>query len=312
MVRIQKYARPRKRVIDQQAVASFLYSLGFETETITQEWRHLTAFGRYRGQSAVFKLASTLRTNPYTRNEWRWNEAVGQIPEAKRPHLAVPRNLDAGEFEKKFYLITTRFPGNHLVKPKQSLPESVHNLLPKVAAATRELELLPLATDTIFARQGLIPHTKAGPEILESATKWASYVPIDLDPFLKIIDLAKNSIRTCPIHGDFVLRHMFVVHQKIGLIDGEHARQYGPNHFDVAQCYIRIRNDHAAPRAAQEYLHYFFKLLSTVDQQSFWQELKPLLIQRYIGDLWGAAKNPRRLAELAQLGNEILHDTVLD
>jgi hypothetical protein len=37
----------------------------------------------------------------------------------------------------------------------------------------------------------------------------------------------------------------------------------------------------------------------------------PPLIQRYIGDLWGAAKNPRKLAELEQLGQEIMEDKLL-
>lgn len=308
----QKYARPRKRVIDQTAVAQYLATLGFAVEKISQEWRHLTAFGTYQNQPAVFKLASTQRTAPYTQNEYRWNEAVHRVPESKRPNFTVPKNLATGTFANLFYLITTRFPGELLVQAKQLLSQPAMRQIQHIAAATREIELLPLPSTGNFARLSRIPRTAVGQEIVDSSVKWASYVPLNLDPFLKIVDGAKTAIRTCPIHGDFVIRHLFLVNGKIGAIDGEHARRYGPNHFDVAQYYIRLRHDHTALTEARQYLQHFYELLPTADQKTFWQELKPPLIQRYIGDLWGAAKNPRRLAQLQPLGNEILHDTVLD
>ena len=95
------------------------------------------------------------------------------------------------------------------------------------------------------------------------------------------------------------------------LSHSEHAGAKGPLYYDVAQFYIRLRNDHNARDVGQKYLREFRDLLPPSDKQNFWDELKPVLIQRYIGDLWGAAKNPKKLDELAPLGQEILKGTII-
>ena len=59
---------------------------------------------------------------------------------------------------------------------------------------------------------------------------------------------------------------------------------------------------------AQDYLKEFSNLLPKSDKQNFWEELKLVLTQRYIGDLWGATKNPKRLKKLEPLGDEILEN----
>jgi len=50
-------------------------------------------------------------------------------------------------------------------------------------------------------------------------------------------------------------------------------------------------------------------------KNSFWQELKTPLIERYIGDLWGDSrhkrKDPVKMKKLYQLGQTILQDTVI-
>ncbi len=308
----KEFARPRKRTIDQEAVSHFLASLGFQTERITQEWRHLTAFGTFGGKEAVFKLATTLATARYTHNEFNWNEAVHLTPEDKRPNFTVPENFSCGHYGKLFYFIAQRFMGEPFAQPRVVLSDDIKVRIKQIATITREIELLPIPANTEFAK---IHHShkqvSIGQKLLNSASEWASQVPRSLDKFIKVIDDSKDRLRTCPAHGDFVMRQMYDVDGKIGVIDGEHAGLQGAYHYDVAQFYIRLRNDHNALKEDKQYLHDFYDLLPPGDKDIFWQELKPPLIQRYIGDLWGAAKNPQKLSELEQLGKEIIEDKIL-
>ena len=308
----KKFARPRKRTLDQKAVSHFLTSLGFQTERITQEWRHLTAFGTFEDKQAVFKLATTLVTARYTQNEFNWNQAVYLTPEDERPNFTVPGNFASGHYEKLFYFIAQRFMGEPFIQPRATLSVAIKKRMKQIAAVTREIELLSIPLNSEFAKtQTSQEQVPVGQKLLNSATEWASQVPNNLNAFLRVIEDSKDTLRTCPAHGDFVIRQMYDIDGKIGLIDGEHAGLKGAYHYDVAQFYIRLHNDHNAPEEAKQYLHDFYDLLSTEDKDSFWQELKPPLIQRYIGDLWGAAKDPQKLDDLEQLGRKIINDKVL-
>jgi len=308
----KEFARPRRRTIDQGAVSHYLASLGFQTERITQEWRHLTAFGMFEGKEAVFKLATTLATARYTQNEFNWNEAVHLTPEDKRPNFTVPKNFSSGHYGKLFYFIAQRFMSEPFAQARAPLSNEVKRRMKQIAAVTREIELLSIPSATKFAHTHIShEQVSVGQKLLNSATEWASQVPRNLDTFLKVIDDSKGTLRTCPAHGDFVIRQMYDVNGKIGLIDGEHAGLKGAYHYDVAQFYIRLRNDHNALEEARQYLRDFYDLLSPEDKDSFWEELKPSLIQRYIGDLWGAAKDPQKIEELEQLGKEIISNKVL-
>ena len=305
------YARPKRRNIDKVAVTEFFHSIGFNAKRITQEWRHLTAFGTYEGKDAVFKLASTIKTSTYTQNEFYWNEAVHLVAEKQRPNLTVPLNFSSGKYGKLFYFIAQRFMNEPFAMPKSAISEEVASRIQQIAAITREIELLSIPGTSVFAKgHNARKELSMGQRLLNSASEWASQVPKDLDAFLEIIDDAKEQIRTCPVHGDFVIRQMYDVDGKIGVIDGEHAGLKGAYHYDVAQFYLRLRNDHDALELAHQYLNHFYNLLPKDEQETFWSGLKPVLIQRYIGELWGAAKDSNKLATLETLGTEILEDKV--
>jgi hypothetical protein len=310
----RKYGKPKKRNLDQKKVKEFLVDLGFEIELIAQEWRHLHAFGKFKGKDAVFKLASTQATSSRTQNEYHWNEAVHLIPENKHPNFTVPENYSSGFFDKLFYFIAERFLGEPFLKRNSNDMNRVIPKIPQIAKATYELENLPIPSDCEFAKTKKSSRQKKDPVghgLLRSATEWANQVPRDLDSLLEVIEKFKDSLRTSVGHGDFVIRQMYYVKGRVGIIDGELAGFKGPLYYDVAQFYIRLRNDHDAKDIAQKYLMEFKNLLSLSDKQSFWEELKPVLIQRYIGDLWGAAKKPKKLDELAPLGKEILENRII-
>lgn len=308
-----KYGRPKKRNLNQERVAEFLRNLDFEIESISQEWRHLHAFGKFEGKDAVFKLASTQVTSKKTQNEYRWNEAVHLVPDSIHPNFTVPENYSSGSFGKLFYFITERFMEEPLVKRNSNDLSRVIQKVPQIAKATYELEHLPIPPGCEFVKIAMKKRKKQilpGERLLQSATEWANQVPLNLNKFLSIIEKKKNDIRTCVGHGDFVIRQMYNVNGKIGIIDGEHAGLKGPLYLDAAQFYIRLRNDFNVKCIAQKYLKEFKKLLTPADKQNFWEELKPVLIQRFIGDIWWVAKKPKKIDALMILGQEILKDKI--
>lgn len=308
----KKFARPRKRIIDQKEVENFLQEIGFKSERIVQEWRHVTAFGIFEGKDAVFKLASTLKTGQYTQNEFNWNNAVHLVSEDKRPNFTVPVNFSSGHYNKLFYFIAQRFMGNPFAKAKASLSRQTTKRIKQIATMTREIQLLDIPSNSKFAQTHISKEqTPIGHKLLNSATEWASQVPRNLDHFLQVLEESQSILRTCPQHGDFVIRQMYDADGKVGIIDGEHAGLHGAYHYDVAQFYIRLRNDNNALKEAKQYLRYFYELLHPDEQEIFWEELKLPLIQRYVGDLWGAAKDPHKLDELEHLGKEIIEDKIL-
>lgn len=298
-----KFGRPKKRNLDHQKISIFLNQIGFEVERIDQQWRHLLAFGKYKNNPAVFKLASTQQTAKRTQNEFYWNEAIHLTPHSD---FTVPQNFSFGYYGKLFYFIAQKFEGKPLVKTNSLDLSRIQNKISQIARVTREIGMLTFPSDSNFAKyQQRKNDPPVGHKLLASTTEWASQVPLDLDDLIRIVQQAKETLKTCPGHGDFVGRQMYDVDGKIGLIDGEHAGIRGPLYYDVAQFYIRLRNDHQAKELATIYLHHFKKLLSLSSQKIFWEELKPVLIQRYIGDLWGSAQNPLRLKDLQPLGEEI-------
>ncbi len=310
-----KFGKPKKRVLDQNNIKSFLRKIGFEVELISQEWRHLLAFGKYENNDSVFKLASTQITGTKTKNEFYWNEAVHLVPEFNRPNFTVPKNYSSGHFGKLFYFIAERFTDKPLALRENIDNKYVIKLIPKIAKMTWELENLPIPDDCRFAvgkkskRQKNIP---VGSRVLVSSTEWANQVPKDMSKYLTVIDKIKNQMRTCVGHGDYVIRQMYKYGNKIGIIDGEHAGYKGPIYYDVAQFYIRLRHDYKNTTGmAKQYLLEFKKLLTTNDQNNFWDELKPILIQRFLGECWWNAKNESKLNELMKFGQEILENKII-
>ncbi len=310
-----QFGRPKKRNINQEKVVKFLRKIDFEIESVNQEWRHLLAFGKFQGKRAVFKLASTQTTTPRTQNEFNWNEAIHLVSKKQHLSFTVPENYSSGYYDKLFYFIAERFTGKPLANPNSHSLSEVVPKIRQIAKMTREIEVLDIPKNCAFGQakkhKREESQTPIGHVLLSSATEWASRVPRNLDKFTKIIEAAKDKVRTAPAHGDYVVRQMYQVKDKIGLIDGEHAGNRGPLHYDAAQFYLRLRNDHGGKKLATKYLEEFQNLLSKSDSDIFWEELKPVLIQRYLGDLWGASKNEKRLKQLKPLGTEILNDSII-
>jgi len=310
-LKMKKYTRPRKRNIDKKSVKDFLGKINFEVEFIEQPWRHVIAHGKFQGKDAVFKLASTLTTSPRTKNEYYWNEAVYLAPSKYRRNFTVPQNFASGEYKKLFYFIAQKFLSDPLIKRGSSELSNVSKNIKQIALATKEIEVLPIPQTSNFAiSQNSKTKRPVGYGLLSSATQWASQTNLNLDKFLGILDKNKENIRTCVGQGDFVARQMYKIDGKIGIIDGEHAGIRGPLYYDVAYFYIRLTSENDAFDLGKQYLDEFYKLLSNEDKHTFWEQLKPVLIQRYIGNLWDN-KSRSEVEKMQKLGKDILEDKII-
>ena len=303
--------KPKKRNLDQGEIASLLKKIGFKSEEIIQEWRHLTAFGVYRGKEAVFKLASTQKTSKLTRNEYEWNAAVHAIHQTKHPNFTVPANYASGIYNKLFYFISQRFMGRPFIDRDSKNVSRIAPKIPIIAEVCHEIINLKIPKDSEYYKRQSNPDYKVGEGVFNSASFWASQTGIDLDGFLKAIEVRKDNIRAFPAHGDFSPRQLYNVDNLVGIIDGELSGLMGPLYLDPVWFYIRMRIDHKNGSLGREFLYEFIKKLKKEDQGTFWEEFKPVLCQKYIGELWGAGKKVSRREDLKILGDEILSNKII-
>lgn len=303
--------RPKKRIVDQESVAILLKKIGFTSQKITQEWRHVTAFGTYEESEAVFKLASTQKTGKMTQNEFYWNEAVNLIPREQYPDFTVPKNLSSGFYGKLFYLITDKFE-NPLIKRDSKNVSKIFPKIKQIAKAAFEIRSLRIPKDCDFYKAQIKKEDNyIGEKLFKSASFWAEQVEFPLNKFLKIIKQSIKCLRASPGHGDFSPRQLYAVQNTIGIIDGEHAGVEGPMYYDPAWFYIRLRIDHCGEKLSSQFLVEYKKLLNRNDQDIFWEEFKPVLIQRYIGELWGAGRNLHKRGDLKILGDDIIGNKII-
>ncbi len=310
MVRKFKYGRPKKREISKREFWGFLKSVGFGTEKIKQEWRHALAFGNYQGKEAVLKLASTKETGKHTENEYNWNEAVWLTKGKSRKTFVVPKNLAKGFWRDKFYFIAKRMEGESLAEDKD-LGGLNKEKIGRVAGVVNEIGKLDFPEECEFVKKSG-ERGKSGEKLWQSTEEWSLRVEADVDKLLKVVWQSKDKIRESVGHGDFVAKHLYDG-DKIGVIDGEHAGLAGPRYYDVAQFYLRLRLDYGVDKLAGRFLKEYGSFLARDEKVSFWQELKPVLIQRFMGILWGAGKDRERLKVLLDsLGAEILNDRIIE
>jgi hypothetical protein len=305
MGKTKRYPKPRAKKLNQREVKAFLKNTGFKTEKIIQEWRHLIAFGEYKNKPAVFKLASTKKTSRYTKNEYYWNDVIAEYSHKQNLSFKVPENYSLGEYEGLFYFICEWFFGETLDKEKKYPLEKIAQMAHEIISMPRPSVDPP----NINSKRRKMP---VGEKLLESATEWSSQVPRNTNGYLKIISNVKDKLKTAPAHGDFTVRAMFALkNNKIGLIDGEHYGYKGPKYYDPAWFYLRTRLEQNALPQAKEFLKIFQTFLPKPEKKIFWEELKPVLTQRFIGHLWGAKNNKEELDKLEIIGEEILTDKII-
>lgn len=276
----KKFPRPRTKKIVLELVREFLQERGYVVENLHQEWRHVSAVVRKNNKDLFFKMATTIKTGKMTENEFTWNEVVGRNLPSSSP-FSVPGGVEKGFFEDKLFFFISEFFENG-------------TLANKYPPKTKKLDMwISSIAKSAYIISGIRGWPKVGGDrqsmgenLLESATEWASQLQSDTILLLEIIEQPKNDIKKVLSHGDFVPWHMYDLgNDKFGLVDSEHGG-FKPKYYDVAYFYLRVRQSLSEVELARKFLLEFMKLLTMKERSTFWNELKPVLAQRLVGNYW--------------------------
>lgn len=306
----RKFPRPKARKIPLDVVTDFLEKKSYEVLKIERLWRHVTAIIKKDSQLLFFKMATTIKTGKMTKNEFEWSERVNSQLNPQAP-FRVPQNYERGLFQKKlFFFISDYFGGQTLADKYPPNSKQLDKWIPQIAQAAH------LISQIKYKPKEKPKEVTVGEYLITSASEWAPQVEVNVQPILKVIKKAKQKVKKRWAHGDFVPWHMYELKKgKFGLVDAEHGG-YGLQYYDVAYFYIRVRQSLGEEKMAREFLKEFIKLLSKKEKGTFWQNLKPILAQRLMGDYWGAsigpkAKREEELKKCERLKEDLIADRII-
>lgn len=279
------FPRPRVRKIPLNLVRKFLNSKGYAVDSLDQQWRHVTGVVRKNNRKFFLKMATTIKTGKMTEVEFFWNELVSKRLPSNVP-FKVPDNIEKGLFDDKlFFFISEYFGSETLADKYPPLVKRLADWTPVIAKSAYVISSLRQWSESESEGQ------PAGENLLESATEWASQLKSDTKSLLKVIKKSAGEIKEAFNHGDFVPWHMYNLgDNKLGLIDAEHGG-WKPKYYDVAYFYLRVRQNLGEKELARKFLLEFIDLLIEKEKITFWNELKPVLAQRLVGNFWEVEKN---------------------
>jgi len=277
-----KFSRPKARKIPFELINDFLGKKGYEVIKIERLWRHITAVVEKDNKRLFFKMATTQKTGRLTENEFNWNKLVNSKLDKKTPFL-IPQGIEHGFFQEKLFFFVSDYFGDRTLADKYP---------PRTKELSRWIFKIAQASFFINSIDCQVKDKEEiktiGEFLMPSVLEWSSYIKVDVEPLLKIIKEAKQPVRRCWGHGDFVPWHMYdLKNKKFGLVDSEHGG-CKIRYYDVAYFYTRIRQCLGEKELAKDFLLFFKDLLSDNDKKNFYNDLKPMLCQRLIGSYWEA------------------------
>jgi len=280
----------RSEMLEKEEIGTYFSKKGYEVIELQQIWRHV--HGKLKKDNKIFflKMASTPDIGERTQNETLWNNQIGSLIEKTGvDYFDVPHIYETGEYEGKFYYLSTHHDGAMLASKN---PPSVGNLeewIDKIIKSN--LFFLSLQRqDLNFRRdQDSISSQDKWDEFFQRVQSW--YEEVKEHQLQEIFDEVKNLRSTFEPgvnHGDFVPWHMIQEGEKFILIDGEHASIQSPRYYDVCYFYHRLYTSAQNPDLAKIYLGKFRNQLSEEEKNKFDLSIRPILATRIIGGFWDA------------------------
>ncbi|MBU0569283.1 aminoglycoside phosphotransferase family protein [Patescibacteria group bacterium] len=280
----KKFPRPRTKKIALEPVRKFLQEKGYAVINLHQQWRHVSGLVRKNNKELFFKMATTIKTGRMTKVEFSWNELVSKNLPPDAP-FKVPYGVEKGLYDERlFFFISEYFDSETLADKYPPGTKGLAGWIPVVAKATHIIGNIKQWPKVEGRRQSV------GENLVESATEWASQLQSNTEQLLEIIEKSEKGIKEVFNHGDFVPWHMYDLDgKKFGLVDAEHGG-WKAKYYDVAYFYLRVRQSLGEKELATRFLLEFVDLLTKQEKSAFWDELRPVLAQRLIGNYWEAEK----------------------
>lgn len=258
------------------AITDYFYHQGYKVLQLHRPNRHI--IGRLEKDNRLFflKIAVNSELSKKIDNEYRSTIMLDRQLKLF-PDLFVRAIVDHGSIDfnqqSLSYIITDYIDNKYLSN------QTLKNNIKQTAKMAYELsKIKPF-------RIPFIHRVNPGKHLYESAQFFASQIDINSKKILRIIANKQDDIKIAYGHGDFSPWHLYKVDNKLFLIDAEQAG-VKPKYYDVANFYLRLRQNLKSKRLANKFLKEFYLMLPNIDRVSFWHEFRPVLAERAIGHAW--------------------------
>lgn len=280
----------RSEVLDKKEIETYFSKEGYEVVELQQIWRHV--HGRLKKGDKIFflKMATTPDIGEKTKNESLWNNEIGSLIEKTGvDYFDVPRIYETGEYEGKFYYLSSCHNGALLASKNPPSTDNLEKWINKIIKSN--LFFLSLQEKDLNLRRNrvTVDSQDRWDEFYQRIKSW--YEEVKEHRLQKIFDEVKNlrsTFEPSVNHGDFVPWHMIQEDEKFILIDGEHASVQSPKYYDVCYFYHRLYTSAQNPELAKTYLDKFRSQLSEENKNKFDLSIRPILATRIIGGFWDA------------------------
>lgn len=266
---------------------------GFKVIDIQQVWRHV--HGKLEKDNKIFflKMASTPDIGERTQNEVSWNRQTHDlIVESNIDYFDVPEIYESGEYEGKFYYLSSYHDGSLLASKNPPNTERLDMWLDKILKSNLFFLSLQKQDLRLQRDQDSEDLTNKWDEFFKKIQGW--YQEVEKHHLQEILEAVKNlkdTYEPSVNHGDFVPWHMIQEGKKFILIDGEHASAQSPRYYDVCYFYHRLYTSAQNPELAKNYLSKLRDQLPKEEKNKFDLSIKPILATRIIGGFWDAKTN---------------------
>ena len=266
--------------IEKEKIALYFSQQGYNVLNIEQLWRHVHGKLERKNEIFFFKMASTPGIGERTKNETSWNNEIHKrIKEAGINYFSVPEIFETGEYEGKFYYLSSFHDGPFLSSEDNT--QGLEQWLEKIIKTNHFF--LHLKNLNFYRDRGLKERIDDWDDF-KALDKW--YGEVEGHKLEKIYNEAKNLKNTYTPginHGDFVPWHMIKERDKFVLIDSEHASGIMPKYLDICYFYHRLYTKANNPKLAKVYLNQVSADFSAQEKRTFEQSIKPILAMRIIG-----------------------------
>jgi len=278
----------KAETVDKFEVENYFSKKGYNVVDIQKLWRHL--YGKLEKDNKIFflKMASTPNIGERTKNEVSWNQQIKRlVKEFGIDCFDVPDIYNTGEFEGKFYFLSSYHEGSMLASKNPPKTKGLGRWLDKIVKAN--LFFLSLRNVKFSRDKGAKTIVEKWDEYIQKIQDWYKEARRkQLQKILETVKELKDTYVPGVNHGDFVPWHMIREGEKFILIDGEHASGQSPRYYDICYFYHRLYTSAKNPELAKLYLNKIRKSLSKAEKNKFDSSIRPILASRIIGGFWDA------------------------
>lgn len=271
--------------------------------------RYLYAIVEKKGTKYFFKLARKTETNINIDNEIVWNTEINKKLAKSDIPICHPNIIEIGEIENRKFVILEYYPPNKGLY-NENLSSEFENYIDTIINYmfwVQELKI-KFPVDKLYKDKLKENITN----IIIQQTKLYIKDIGTLDNYYKLRNIIANSkineLKTA--HREIKPQHLFILNNKLGLIDSEWATSFMPKHYDIAASYARVFTQCRSPEVANKLLDAY--MIKVDDLGTFKSNFTALLAWRSIGEYRDAVINSELYDEHKLLINKIVTNQIFE